>query len=138
VTSAKPGFVMTAEAGLLVEPNRLYAQVLTTGAYSDGSVLFRGLRLPEVAAAARDYPILKKIEVSYGFIRDRWRDSVPQGFSLHLTFGDSARDDQRGKSLYFTAASGLDALQDWQGRPLSQQFEPHDTVAEFRSWGSNE
>jgi hypothetical protein len=137
VARAKPGFVMTAEAGLLVEPNRPYAEVLTNGAYPDGSVLFRGLRLPEAASAAQSYPILKKIEVTYDFIRDRWSESVPQGFSLRLTFGDSTRDDRRGKSLYFTATSGLDGPQDWQGKPLRQQFEPQDTVGEFRAWGSN-
>lgn len=138
IASAKPGFVMTAEAGLLVEPNRAYAQVLTSGAYPDGSVVFRGLRLPEAASAAQSYPILKKIEVAYDFIRDRWAESVPQGFSLRLTFGDSARDDRRGKSMYFTAVSGLDGLQDWKGKPLQQQFEPQDTVGEFRAWGGNE
>jgi hypothetical protein len=138
VASAKPGFVMTAEAGLFAAPNRAYAQVLTNGAYSDGSVLFRGLRLPEVASAAQSYPILKKVEITYGFIRDGWSESVAQGFSLHLTFGDSTRDDRRGKRLYFTAASGLDALQHWQGRLLQKQFEPQDTVGEYRAWGSNE
>lgn len=138
VASAKPGFVITAEAGLLVEPNRPYAQVLTNGAYAEGSVLFRGLRLPEVASTAQSYPILKKIEITYDFIRDRWSESVAQGFSLHLTFGDSARDDRRGKRLFFTAESGLDALEDWESRRLQQQFAPKDTVGEFRSWGSNE
>jgi hypothetical protein len=138
VASAKSGFVMAAEAGLFVAPNRAYAQVLTNGAYSDGSVLFRGLRLPEVSSAAQSYPILKKVEISYDFIRDRWSENVAQGFSLHLTFGDSTGDDRRGKRLYFTAASGLDALQDWQGRPIQKQFEPQDTVGEFRAWGSNE
>jgi hypothetical protein len=137
LASARPGFVMTAEAGLLVEPNRPYAQVLTNGAYPDGSVLFRGLRLPEAASAAQSYPILKKIEVTYDFIRDRWAESVPQGFSLRLTFGDSPRD-RRGKSMHFTATSGLDGLQDWQGRSLQQRFEPQDTVGEFRSWGGGE
>jgi hypothetical protein len=138
VVSARPGCVMTAEAGLFVEPNRPYAQMLTNGAYPDGSVLFRGLRLPEAASAAQSYPILKKIEVTYNYIRDRWSESVAQGFSLHLTFGVSVRDDRRGKGLFFTAESGLDALEDWQGRRVQQQFESHDTVGEFRSWGSNE
>ena len=121
-----------------MEPNRLYAQVLTNGAYPDGSVLFRGLRLPAAASAAQSYPVLKKIEVDYDFIHDRWMESVPQGFRLWLTFGDSVRDDRRGKSMYVTATSGLDGLQDWQGRPLQQQFQPQDTVGEFRSWGGSE
>lgn len=138
VATAKPGFVMTARAGLLVEPNRPYAQMLTNGAYPDGSVLFRGLRLPEVASAAQSYPILKRIEVSYDFIRDQWAESVPQGFSVWLAFRDSALDDRRGKSMYFTATSGLDGLQDWKGGPLQQQFEPRDTVGDFRSWGGSE
>ena len=138
LASTKPGFVMTAEAGLLVEPNRPYTQVLTNGAYPDGSVLFRGLRLPEAGSAAQSYAILKKIEVTYGFIRDHNSEVVPQGFSLHLTLGDSARNDRRGKRLFFTAESGLDALEDWKGRRLEQQFESKDTVGEFRRWGSNE
>lgn len=138
VAIAKPGFVTTAEAGLLVEPNRAYTQVLTNGAYPDGSVVFRGLRLPEAASAAQSYPILKKIEVTYDFILDRWEESVPQGFHLRLTFADSARDDRRGKSMSFSAVSGLDGRQDWKGTPLRQQFDPQDTVGEFRAWGSNE
>jgi hypothetical protein len=136
--NAKPGLVMIAEAGLLIEPNRPYTQVLTNTTYPEGSVVFRGLRLPEVVSAAQSYPILKKIEVTYDVIRDRWSESVPQGFDLWVTLGDSIRDDRRGKSMYFTAPSGLDGLQDWQGRPLRQQFDPQDTVGEFRSWGGNE
>jgi hypothetical protein len=138
VPGARPGCVMTAAAGLSAEPNRPYAQVLAGGAYPEGSALFRGLRLPEAAAAARDYPILKKVEVTYDFIRDRWSETVPQGFHLALTFGDSPRGDRRGKRLYFTAESGLDALQDWQGRPVADQFESKDILGEFRGWGSNE
>ena len=84
------------------------------------------------------YPVLKKIEVDYDFIHDRWSESVPQGFNLWLTFGDSVRDDRRGKSMHVTATSGLDGLQDWHGNPLKQQFQPQDTVGEFRSWGGNE
>jgi hypothetical protein len=138
VPSAKPGCVMTTAAGLSAEPNRPYAQVLAGGAYPEGSVLFRGLRLPEAATAAREYPILKKVEVTYDFIRDRWSESVPQGFHLQLTYGDSPRSEQRGKCLYFTAESGLDAPQDCQGRPVADPFESKDILGEFRGWGSNE
>ncbi len=67
---------------------------------------------------AQTYPILKKIEVTYDFIMDRWSESVPQGFNLRLTFGDNANDDRRGKRIYFTATSGLDMLQDWKGESL--------------------
>ena len=99
VASAKPGYVMIAKAGLLVELNRPYSQILTNSAYPEGSVLFRGLRLPEAVDVAGDYPILKKIEITYDFIRDRWLESVPQGFGLRLTFGDSPRDSSRPATL---------------------------------------
>jgi hypothetical protein len=138
VPSANPGCVMNAAAGLSAEPNRSYAQALVGGAYAEGSVLFCGLRLSEAAAAAKDYPILKKVAVTYDLIRDRWSETVPHGFHLWLTFGDSPRSDRRGKRLYFTAESGLDAFQDWQGRPLAEQFESKDTLGEFRGWGSTE
>lgn len=138
LVNAKPGLVMVAEAGLLIEPNHPYAQALTNGAYPEGSILFRGLRLPEAASTGQSYPVLKKIEVTYDFIRDRWAETVAQGFHLRLTFGDSAHDDRRGKNIYFTATSALDALLDRHGVPQQHQFKPQDTVGEFSSWGSNE
>jgi hypothetical protein len=91
--------------------------------------------LPETAAAGKKYPILKEIEVSYDFIRDMWSETVAQGFGLTLVFGDSVSDGKRGGKLYFTTASGLDALQDRQGKPVARAFTPQDTIGEFQSWG---
>jgi hypothetical protein len=96
------------------------------------------LQSPDVANTARKYPIIKEIEVSYDFIRDHRSETVPQGFHLRLVFGDSRSDDQRGKRLYFTAASELDALQDQQGNPVAPTFEPKDILGELQSRGSNE
>ena len=138
VPSAKPGFVEIAVAGLLVKPNRPYTQVLAAGGYPQGSVLFRALRLPEVAAAAKTYPILKEFEVTYDFLRDRWALSRAQGFDITFAFADSTREERRGKSINIFAPSALDALQDYQGQPLEQQFKPQDTLGEFSYWGGRE
>ena len=136
--NAKLGIVTVAAAGLLVEPNRAYAKVLSSGAYPGGSALFRGLRLPEMAAAANRYPILKRIEIAYDYIRSHREENDPPGFHLDVTFGDSTRDERRGSSLYFSAPSGLDAPLDKKGKPVQVPFEPRDTVGEFRDWGSGE
>jgi hypothetical protein len=135
VPTAKPGCVMVAAAGLLAEPNRPYEKVLASGAYPRGSVVFVGLRLPEVVETARNYPIVKKIEVTYDLIWDRWAESVQQGFDLRITFGRSALNDREGNAPSFTVPSGLDATQDRSGRPLDKQFKPEDTIGEFRYWG---
>jgi Skp family chaperone for outer membrane proteins len=138
VPLAKTGHVMVAAAGLLAEPNRPYESVLISKAYPEGSVVFVGLRLPKLASAARTYPIVKRIEVTYDFIRDRWLDNVEQGFQFDVTLGTSALDDRKGKRAYFTVTSGLDGPQDWDGKPLDQAFKPQDTIGKFRSWGGSE
>ena len=59
-----------------------------------------------------------------------WGNKVPH--SLYLEFR------RRGKSLFFTVASGLDAREDWHGKALTPSFESKDTIEEFRTWGGNE
>ncbi|HET6325354.1 MAG TPA: hypothetical protein VFG04_11815 [Planctomycetaceae bacterium] len=76
--------------------------------------------------------------MTYDLIKDRWAESVPQGFHLHFTFGTSALDDRQGKQLFFTTQSGLDGLQDWEGKPLKNESKPQDTIGELQFWGSNE
>lgn len=138
VASAKPDSIMSAEAGLLVQPDRPYAEVLARDGYPEGSVLARGLRLPQVTATAERHPVLARLELTYDFIRDHNADSWPQGFCLELTFTDAPQDNQRGERLHFTIASGLDSPQDPRGVLLQQPFTPQDTLAEFRSWGGSE
>jgi len=111
--------------------------VLAGSAYPEGSAVFRALRLPEVTAAAAEYPILKRTKVKYNFIVDRWAEDVPQGFSVHLEFGSSMTDANRGMSIYSSVASGLDPPVNWDGQPTKEQFDAQDRLGEFRVWGSN-
>jgi hypothetical protein len=135
VPIARPGQVMVAAAGLRAEPNRSYEAVLKSKTYPERSVVHVGLRLPEVAGAARAYSIVKRIEVTYDFIRDRWAENVEQGFFLDVTLGTSVLDDREGNQKSFSAPSGLDSPQSWKGEPIDKAFEPHDTIGDFRSWG---
>ena len=135
---AKPGRVTKVVAGLRATPNRPYAAVVARRPYPCGSVLARGIRLANASAAAKKYPVLKEIEVSYDFLHNRWLDTVPQGFELRLTFGASRRDDRRGKSLFFPVESRLDALQDWDGNALQKGYISKDSLGKFEGWGSTE
>jgi hypothetical protein len=138
VARAKPGFVIVAAAGLAAKPNVPHTQTLANSAYPNNSILFRALRLPEATATAKSYPILKQVEVTYDLIRGFNFEIVECGFKIDLTFGDSVTGDRRGKSIYFTAASGLDPPQDWSGKAVATQFEERDTVGEFQIRGSSE
>lgn len=138
VEDAKPGFVMVAQAGLNITPIQPYAEALAGGAYPEETVLYRSLRLPDAAEAARKLPILKLLEVEYGVISDHRTAIIEQGFRVHMTFGDSVDKDRPYKSLYFLAPSGLDARQDGQGKSVDRSFESQDTVGSFRQTGSSE
>ncbi len=137
-TGAKPGNVLLAQAGLVAEPNRPYAEVLKNGEYPKDTVVDQGLRLLEVETTVGKYPVVKEIEVYYDHIGDMWTPEDAQGFHLTLSFGDSPDADRHGKKLYFTSTSGLDPLEDWHGHPLPQPFRSRDTLGEFRGWGSEE
>jgi hypothetical protein len=123
--------VIGAAAGLLVAPNRAYADVLASGAYAEGSVIGRALRLPETVEAATDFPVLETIEITYDVIRHHRWEAWPLGFHLVLTFGDSKEHDRRGKDIRFTAASGLDPAEDQEGRSVKSNFTAVDTLGEF-------
>lgn len=137
-SDTKPGVVMVAVAGTLIELNCPYKQVVASGAFFTGSVLYHALRLLEVEESTERYPIVKTIEVNYDFIRDFRSESTPQGFGINITLGMSEHDNRRGKDFLFTAESGLDSPQDWHGNPLQQDFQPQDVFYDFRKWGGGE
>lgn len=137
-SNAKPGIVMVAVAGTLIELNRPYKEVMASMTFFAGSVLHLALILPEVEESTLRYPIIKSIEVNYDFIR-HWRwESFPPGFSVDITLGESELHDRRGKSFTFTAESGLDCHLDWDGNPVQQEFVPKDTLEIFQPWGHSE
>jgi hypothetical protein len=110
-------------------------KVLTaTARYPQGSVLGRFLELPDLQKVALVFPLLEEIEFTYGRIRVRGADAVPSGF--HVNAGFALEGKAGGRSVYYTAESGLDPLErrvgslDWDG------FVPADTVGPLVPRGS--
>ncbi len=133
-----PDTVMMLEAGFVAAPNLLYAEVLKKHMYPEGSAVDLCLRQPEVVEAAKKYPYLNEIEITYGLIKDRWRSGVPFGFHIQLELGSAPANDQSGQRLFFTIESYLDPVQDWSGQPLQQDFSPSAALGEIRCWGGSE
>jgi hypothetical protein len=138
IAEAKPGTVIDAAAGLCAELNLRYEDIMAAGYYPKSSILFDALGTPSAQAAASEYPILKKVKIRYDSIDDGLSASISQGFHIHLVFSDSVQNDSRGKQLFLTSVSGLDAPKDSSGRPVRQNVVEQDTYGNIRSRGSTE
>jgi hypothetical protein len=128
--------VRTASAYIEGMPNVRYSVALNQDWYSQGSVIYRSLRLANVSDAAADYPFLHKVEVEYSYISDPYAESVEQGFCVSLTLS-STIDATRGIIITHVVPSGLDAPVTWDGRAIDNHYQPRDSLGAFRFIGSS-
>jgi hypothetical protein len=138
VAGAKPGLVMAAKSGLSATPNERYTKFLKRDVYPTDSVLDRVLRSAKVGAAAKEYPFLKRLDVSYDGLRDPNLARRGQGFWVEITLSDSLKNEERVSRLRFFVPSGLDGPCDSEGRPLEPDFLPKDTLGEVQYRGGSE
>jgi hypothetical protein len=136
---AKPGYVTSARSGLSGAPRERYTTFLARGVYPPNSVLDRALRLEAIQEAAKEFPILLRLEVSYDIIHDQTAGSerFRYGFFIVVDLGKSSRPDTLGKRLIFTVPSGLGGACDANGRPLAPNYLPRDLLGAFQRLGEN-
>ncbi|MBI3854336.1 MAG: hypothetical protein HY293_01455 [Planctomycetes bacterium] len=102
------------------------------------SALQKVLANPELPPKDAATPYLDGIEMTYGPIRDRWSESIPQGFHIRVHCVDHPEGRIRTFRGYFSVSSGLDPAETHAGVSLnSGVFIPKDTTGGVRSWGSN-
>lgn len=135
---AKPGEVVFATAGLVARPEVEFAKLSADGAYPSDSAVGRCLATAEFREAVTKYPIVKRVEVTYDLIRDRWLDAVPYGFHVWIDLGESLQSDDAGSRLFFTVESGLDPPEDWHGQRLPAETGARPVFGEVRYWGGSE
>ena len=137
VPGAKPGFTMVSLAGLQVQPKLPFLKVLGSITYPKHSIVWSGLRLPQVKATAKEYKRLDCIEVTYDSLREL-SGSAAQGFGLTFEFGGSTRNKNGGKKLCFFAESNLDPPDDLQGKAVKLPFVARESFDELQECGSEQ
>jgi hypothetical protein len=121
-------------AGLHVVFDAPFKTLAPTGRYPRGSVLGRFLELPELPKVALVFPLLEEIEFTYGRIRVKGDEAAPAGF--HVNAGFTMESKAGGRSVYYTAESGLDPLEHRGGKLEWDGFVPADTVGPLMPRGS--
>ena len=120
--------------GLHVVFDAPFKTLAPAGRYPRGSVLGRFLELPDLQKVALVFPLLEEIEFTYGRIRVKGDDAAPAGF--HVNAGFTLEGKAGGRSVYYTAESGLDPVERRGGRLEWDGFVPSDTVGPLVPRGS--
>ncbi len=129
-----PWVVREVYVGLHAEFEAPFKQLAATDRYPRGSALALFFGSPEVEKLAIAFPVLERLELTYGRIRDRASENAPAGFHVNADFA-AGRDGGRG--VYFTAESGLDPLEGRGGRLLWEGFRPAETLGPLTLRGSS-
>lgn len=132
--------VVKVAAGLTGSPNTPFEEAVRDELFPKRSAVGVCLADSGVVEAAKDYPILKEITVTYDLIRDKWNwsDTYSYGFHVSVELGKSAANDLAGRRMYFTVDSSLDPPEDRNGRPMTEGFEPSSALGEVHQWGSSQ
>lgn len=92
-----------------------------------GSVLEAVFAHPQTRAACTEWPIVRRVFVSYGLLYNRWQEWHPSGFQITVEFVASRNKEVGGATMYFTAKSRLDPLKTLDGKALhTDRFLPQD------------
>jgi hypothetical protein len=113
-------------AGLVVKFESPFKQLAGTDRYPQGSVLGRFFALEELEKLAAGFPVLEEVELAYGRIRIKSSDDAPAGF--HVNAGFVMEGKAGGRSVCYTAESGLDPREIRQGRLAWDGFESTDAL----------
>jgi hypothetical protein len=134
-----PARVWNAKAALLAQFNAPYEKIVAKRLYPPATVLDYVVGSAEINARCSDYPILKRIWVSYGPIRDKNAEHLESGFDLDMEFSGSSLGRITEKGISLSVPSGLDPPQSWDGKvKLLQGFKSQDNLGKITVWGSNE
>lgn len=120
--------------GLHVRFDAPLKTVSATPRYPRESVLGRFFELPDLQKIAQAYPLLEEIELTYGRIRVQGPEPSPAGF--HVNAGFVMEKKAGGRSVYYTAESGLDPLESRGGRLEWDGFVPSESVGPLLPRGS--
>jgi hypothetical protein len=106
-----------------------------------GTAEVRGLRATEglfnllLERLRGSYLIVEELEIEHQLLGDRWTEFNPWGFCVVARLTD--RERSAGTTLIFRVPSGLDPLQDHQGRNAPGAFTPADTLGAWNSLGGS-
>ena len=138
-TENDPGNVYSADAALVADINSPYADVVLQKWYPQGTVLDLVLGTDEVQDVGLEWPLLKRISVSYGPLPDRWMEYYPSGYDVIVEFTATVDEKVAGKKMYFRIPSGLDPRKNRQGMPApDERFVAEDTLGPVAGHGSGE
>jgi len=118
--------------GLHVSFDLPFKTVMAIERYPRASVLGRFLELPELPKVAVVFPMLEEIEFTYGRIRDK--ESAAAGF--HINAGFVMEGKAGGRSVYYSAESGLDPREAHGGKLERHGFVRTDDVGPLLPRGS--
>ena len=114
--------------GLHVKVDAPFKSAAAIERHPRGSVLARFFEIPDLQKVALVFPVLEEIEFTYGRIRDKAAESAPAGF--HVNAGFVMEKKEGGRSVYYTAESGLDPRErrggklDWDAFTRSEETGP--------------
>ena len=128
--------VVQSRAVLMSEIHRPYREIIERLQDLKGTVLGKAFQCEQVKKAAHRWPLVNRIKVSYELLGDRWLDLNPHAFFVSVEFGD--REHIAGEELLLTFNSGLDPLEDSDGRQQVAGFKSADTLGDARCWGGSE
>ncbi len=137
VEDARLGAVIGAKAGFPIEVDEPLRAFAKAAHYPKASAIPRVLEQKEVREAAKELPVLHKIDVFYGLIRDRRREGgLASGFGVDAYLRRTAADNKRYASLFYSVERGFDPLKDWAENVVGP-YRGQATEGEVRFWGGS-
>lgn len=136
LAQVEPGNVWLSYAILRCDTPRPYADVMDQKAYETFPALDRLLQSLEVFEAAREFPILASVEVSYDYGIYVSSEVLGQEFRSHCELTDAAAEPRRGRNFRSTAESGLDPVLDGRSEKIDRRHVPRDILEDARTISS--
>ena len=135
--SYRTGLVFNADASLVMTVAMPFSNLVEQARFPKGTVVDRVLTMPDVKDAGSQWPLVKNICVSYGYLNDRWAKFSPFGFTVKIEFVTDP-DDVGIKTLTYTLASGLDPRKSVNGGSVDENIFPNDSLGEAIQIGASE
>jgi hypothetical protein len=118
-------------AGLVGAPKISIRQAINERLYPPKSAVGLCLARVELDEDVKEYPILKKVEITYELIQNYSGYFVTAHvFGVKIDLGKSLADENAGMRLFYTVESNLDPSLDRNGMPLTQGFAPSFALGE--------
>ncbi len=127
-----------AEAGLSTEVNLPFAEMIKQAPFPIGSAALSAMDLAEIRDAAKAYPYVKHVAVSYGKISTRHEEAKKYGFRIEMELAKGRDGASSGKKIWSYAESGLDCPELPGGAPADPNHKSTDTITAARFGGSTE